>query len=94
MAARTNELAIGKLLRDRRTVTVGDMEVALAEDFGRAAIAAMRVLCDRRGGQAHLSEIRLSLSAEGPTRFPDPDALRPSKGAGRGCPAGPLSVDR
>ena len=94
-ALRADGMAVASFLRMRRggTVSVAEIEAAMAQDVGQAALQGLRLICTRRDRVAHLVELRFSLVSDGPRTFPRSEAFRPAGKGGRRCPANAIHVD-
>jgi ribonuclease T2 len=97
LAAKAQGLAVTHLVIARRgqTVTMAELRAAVAKDMGADGWDAVRAICVRRDGQAHLTELRWRLTDDGVHLFPQADALAPMRERHPGsCPADePLMVD-
>ncbi|TAK98795.1 MAG: hypothetical protein EPO08_18165 [Rhodospirillaceae bacterium] len=89
LATRAGNLAIERTLVSRAgaSMTLEDMERSVAADFGPDRAPAFTFVCGERDGVPYLSEVRVSLTADGPRLFPAPAVLHvPAFRTTQSCP--------
>jgi ribonuclease I len=102
LAVRAADLNVSRLLvaRAGSTVMLSELRQAAQKDFGPAASRAVAVICSKRDGVSHLTELRILMDEKHLDLFPAPESLsraslsRASLKGGRRCSAqGPIVVE-